>query len=622
MHSDPLPSPENHAGASFDGSPLAGPTADLDAKPGRATRRRTAALLLVVATLGALLTLTSAPPASAAVTGDWSTDMVNQINAFRGANGQGPVRMCANLTTSAQDFANDMAARNYFSHTSPEGSTYVTRNQGAGYTGWISMGENIAAGYGSVVSVMSGWTNSPQHRANLLGAYTDVGLGLAYAANGTPYWVNEFGSGGKCGVKVVGSYDSVVAARPETATVGGWVFDSSGPSQTLDVDVVVDGGFIGRFAANKTRVDIGAAYPAAGPSHGFSIDFNAGPGGHTVCVTANSLTPGLSPSLGCRFVVLASASPIGSFDLASSPSAERVRVGGWALDPETSNSIDVHIYVDGALKSVQSANVSRTDIGSAFPNYGPRHGFDVTLAVAGGSHQVCVYAINQLLGINPLLGCRSVSVANGSPIGSLDSVDLNGPRGISVRGWTIDLETSAPIQIDIYVDGTKAGRFTADQLRGDVGAVFPGSGSAHGYTVPLTVAPGAHTVCTYGINVGAVGGNATLGCRTVTVPGNPIGSLDTVVASGGTLRLGGWALDPDTAASIDVHVYVDGAKKAVVAATESRKDIAAAFPFFGALHGYSVSVPNVAAGSHQVCTYGINSGVGVNTLLACRSVTA
>jgi hypothetical protein len=37
-------------------------------------------------------------------------------------------------------------------------------------------------------------------------------------------------------------------------------------------------------------------------------------------------------------------------------------------------------------------------------------------------------------------------------------------------------------------------------------------------------------------------------------------------------------------------------------------------------HGYTFSVP-LAAGTNQLCMYGINSGAGSNTLIGCRTVT-
>ena len=81
----------------------------------------------------------------------------------------------------------------------------------------------------------------------------------------------------------------------------------------------------------------------------------------------------------------------------------------------------------------------------------------------------------------------------------------------------------------------------------------------------------------------------------------------------------GWEIDPDTAAPGRVHVYVDGTATAVVAGNP-RGDIAAAYPLYGAGHGYDVTIPALP-GYHGVCAYGINSaGPGGNTTLGCKYV--
>lgn len=59
--------------------------------------------------------------------------------------------------------------------------------------GTTTAGENIAAGYTSVSAVTSGWMNSPGHKANILNAnFKIISVGVAQAANGTYYWVEDF----------------------------------------------------------------------------------------------------------------------------------------------------------------------------------------------------------------------------------------------------------------------------------------------------------------------------------------------------------------------------------------------------------------------------------------------
>lgn len=122
------------------------------------------------------------------------------------------------------------------------------------------------------------------------------------------------------------------------------------------------------------------------------------------------------------------------------------------------------------------------------------------------------------------------------------------------------------------------------------------------------------------VTVSAIDGNASATVTVAPVNHFPVGSLDAVWSSSSSVSVAGWALDPDTADPILVHVYVDG--RAVTAATAglSRPDVAAALGT-GADHGFLVEVP-ASAGAHQVCAYAINVPSGGNPSLGCRSVTA
>jgi uncharacterized protein YkwD len=82
----------------------------------------------------------------------------------------------------------DQARMNQMSHTGSDGSNGGTRLTRAGYT-WSTWGENVAAGYGSASSVVAGWMGSSGHRANIVNpSFVHVGVAVAYAADGTPYW--------------------------------------------------------------------------------------------------------------------------------------------------------------------------------------------------------------------------------------------------------------------------------------------------------------------------------------------------------------------------------------------------------------------------------------------------
>ena len=100
------------------------------------------------------------------------------------------------LTAAAEGHSQDMAAKNYFSHTSADGRTLADRVNASGYA-WSSAGENIAAGYSTVNAVMDGWIASPGHCANLMNAgFTEVGVVCVPGRAGTTYstyWTMDLG---------------------------------------------------------------------------------------------------------------------------------------------------------------------------------------------------------------------------------------------------------------------------------------------------------------------------------------------------------------------------------------------------------------------------------------------
>jgi hypothetical protein len=266
-----------------------------------------------------------------------------------------------------------------------------------------------------------------------------------------------------------------------------------------------------------------------------------------------------------------------------------------------------------------TADGDRADFAAAYPLYGSKHGYSEVVPITPGTHNVCVYAIDIAgQGANRLISCRTVTAYAGSPFGVVDSVTAS-PGSYTVSGWTFDPDSTASTPVHVYVDNSGTA-FTANTSRPDIAAAYPGYGDLHGYSVTVPATPGVHNVCAYGIDIAGTGANRQLGCKQVAgMSGNPVGVVDSIVASGGTITASGWAYDPDTAQAIPVHVYVDSSGYPFTA-NGSRPDVGAIYPAYGANHGYSVSVP-AAAGTHNVCVYGINIGPGGNQLLSCRSIT-
>lgn len=309
--------------------------------------------------------------------------------------------------------------------------------------------------------------------------------------------------------------------------------------------------------------------------------------------------------------------PFGSLD-AAVPAYGGVAVAGWAIDPDSTGPIAVHVYA-GPIGTALTADQGRPDVGAVYPGFGTDHGFSALVPANAGPQQVCAYGINIAGGGNRLIGCVQVNVPTGNPIGSLDVA--RGTLGaVDVAGWAIDPNTAASIPVHVYVDGQGV-VLEASGGRGDVGAAYPGYGSAHGFSARIPASPGNHSVCAYGIESAPPGSNSLIGCRTVTVPsGSPVGSVDTVDTAFGLLRVAGWSIDPDTATSTAVHIYVNGVGTAIVA-DRLRPDVGAAFPAYGPNHGFDQILPRVGPGPNTVCVYAIETaGTGGNALLGCRVV--
>ena len=129
----------------------------------------------------------------------WRAEMLASVNAERALSGANPLVHCAALDRAAQAHSDDQAAHNKMTHTGSNGSNAGQRIAAAGYGGVQGWGENVAVGYPTVGAVMSGWMNSPGHRANIMNpSYRHVGLGMATSAPGSPYWTQNFGYGGGC----------------------------------------------------------------------------------------------------------------------------------------------------------------------------------------------------------------------------------------------------------------------------------------------------------------------------------------------------------------------------------------------------------------------------------------
>ncbi|MFI1718758.1 sigma-70 family RNA polymerase sigma factor [Streptomyces litmocidini] len=129
---------------------------------------------------------------SSSGSGSAQEQVIELVNAERAKAGCGPLTEHPLLTEAAQGHSDDMAARDFFDHTDPDGDGPGERITAAGYA-WSSYGENIAKGQTTAAEVMDSWMHSPGHRANILNCgFKEIGVGLH--TSGGPYWTQAFGS--------------------------------------------------------------------------------------------------------------------------------------------------------------------------------------------------------------------------------------------------------------------------------------------------------------------------------------------------------------------------------------------------------------------------------------------
>ena len=121
------------------------------------------------------------------------------------AQGRASVTVDPILSSVARERARDLAVRDYFAHTNPDGLGPNALVRQAGYTlppfyDQTPAGNNIesiAAGYSSAQDTWDDWMNSPDHKRHLLAessfyaAQTAIGVGYYYDATSTyrHYWV-------------------------------------------------------------------------------------------------------------------------------------------------------------------------------------------------------------------------------------------------------------------------------------------------------------------------------------------------------------------------------------------------------------------------------------------------
>ena len=149
-----------------------------------------------------------APPTACPNQGNPAAPVGQQVKAMRcltnyarERRGKAPLAGLPALDRAARGKSGDILRCDQFDHSAC-GREFTYWFEQVGYGGrCTALGENIAwgtGGLGSVRSIFSSWIRSPGHRANILGGFEEIGIGLRVGAlEGNPgahVWTQEFGS--------------------------------------------------------------------------------------------------------------------------------------------------------------------------------------------------------------------------------------------------------------------------------------------------------------------------------------------------------------------------------------------------------------------------------------------
>ena len=150
-------------------------------------------LFLSSSALEGVITSSNSPSVAAVV----ASSLVDLANVDRTANNLPPLIANDRLQNIAQMKADDMAAKSYFAHDSPDGHSPWYWFQLEGYR-FSYAGENLAVYFSDSTAVNTAWMNSSEHRSNILnGDFTQVGIATArgmYQGQETVFVAEEFGT--------------------------------------------------------------------------------------------------------------------------------------------------------------------------------------------------------------------------------------------------------------------------------------------------------------------------------------------------------------------------------------------------------------------------------------------
>jgi hypothetical protein len=399
-------------------------------------------------------------------------------------------------------------------------------------------------------------------------------------------------------------------------TVSGWAVYPDTPTASINMAIQIGANWYS-MTANQPSKEPQATVPTAGPNQGFLGTVPLAPGTYSVCVWVSEAA-GSATDMGCRTVTVAAAPPTKSHIDSIAPSAGGISVAGWAIWPDQlTTSVYMAVQIDSSWYAMTADGVS-AEGAAAVSGAGSNHGFASTIAVAHGTHQVCIWAGASVGGAADI-GCQTVTVAAAPPTQShIDSI-TGAVGAVHVSGWSVWPDQPAASVFMAIQIGNSWTAMTANSSNAESATTVPTAGTNHGFVGSVTLPPGTYPVCVWAGN--SAGGAASIGCQTVTVLAVPPvqSHIDSITTGTGTISVAGWAVWPDKlTTSVNMAIQID-ASWYDMTANSSNAAAATAVPGAGTGHGFSQSQA-FTKGTHQVCIWaGLSGGGAVD--LGCQIVT-
>jgi hypothetical protein len=210
---------------------------------------------------------------------------------------------------------------------------------------------------------------------------------------------------------------------------------------------------------------------------------------------------------------------------------------------------------------------------------------------------------------------------NMAPVGKLWSVTPR-PSQVVVEAWAFDADLNAGPKMVISIDGRDVLTAEANTANAALQRNFHASFDRFVLKTVVAAAPGSRTVCVRAVN-SPVGADVPIGCKTVNVKAAaaaPVGELWSVTPRPSQVVVEAWAFDADLNAGPKMVISIDGrdvlTAEANIANAALQRNFRASFDRF-------VLKTVVAAdpGSRTVCVRAVNSPVGSDVPIGCKTVT-